>query len=79
MDDKIKNYFYDINTGYVSANKLYRKMKDDGYDVTRKQIKQFYDDQEVVQKTKAHPLKADRVDNSIVASQNGSKHQISII
>ena len=76
MDDKIKNYFYDINTGYVSANKSYQKMKDDKYNVTRKQIKEFYDNQEVVQKTKMHPLKADRVYNSIVASKYGSNYQI---
>ena len=79
MDEIIKNYFYDVNTGYVSANKLYQKMKDDKYNVTRKQIKEFYDNQEVVQKTKMHPLKSDRVYNSIVASQYGSNYQIDII
>ena len=36
-------------------------MKDEKYNVTRKQIKEFYDNQAVVQKTKTHPLKADRV------------------
>ena len=79
MDEIIKNYYYDANTGYVSANKLYQKMKDDKYNVTRKQIKEFYDNQEVVQKTKMHPLKSDRVYNSIVASQYGSNYQIDII
>ena len=79
MDEIIKNYFYDVNTGYVSANKLYQKMKDDKYNVTRKQIKEFYDNQEVVQKTKMHPLKSNRVYNSIVASQYGSNYQIDII
>ena len=79
MDEIIKNYFYDVNTGYVSANKLYQKMKDDKYNVTRKQIKEFYDNQAVVQKTQMHPLKADRVYNSIVASQYGSNYQIDII
>ena len=52
MDEIIKNYFYDVNTGYVSANKLNQTMKDDKYNVTRKQIKEFYDNQAVVQKTK---------------------------
>ena len=79
MDEIIKSYFYDVNTGYVGANKLYQKMKDDKYNVTRKQIKQFYDNQEVVQTTKTHPLKADRVYNSVVASQYGSNYQIDII
>ena len=27
MNEIIKNYYYDVNTGYVSANKLYQKMK----------------------------------------------------
>ena len=58
MDEIIKNYFYDVNTGYVSAYKLYQKMKDDKYNVTRKQIKEFYDNQEVVQKTKNTPIKS---------------------
>ena len=43
MNEIIKNYYYDANTGYVSANKLYQKMKDDKYNVTRKQIKELYD------------------------------------
>ena len=79
MNEIIKNYYYDANTGYVSANKLYQKMKDDKYTVTRKQIKDFYDNQEVVRKTKMHPLKSNRVYNSIVASQYGSNYQIDII
>ena len=58
MDEIIKNYFYDVNTGYVSANKLYQKMKEDKYNVTRKQIKEFYDNQEVVQKTKNASIKS---------------------
>ena len=61
MNKKIKNYFYDVNTGFVSSNKLYKKMIEDGYEVTRKQIKEFYDNQEVIQKTNTRPLKVDRV------------------
>ena len=57
MNNKIKSYFYDVNTGFVSCNKLYKKMIEDGYEVTRKQIKEFYDNQEVIQKTKTPPLK----------------------
>ena len=79
MNNKIKNYFYDVNTGFVSINKLYKKMIEDGYEVTRKQIKEFYDNQEVIQKTKTQLLKVDRVYNSIVASQYGSNYQIDII
>ena len=38
MNEIIKNYYYDVNTGYVSANKLYQKMKDDEYNVTDQRI-----------------------------------------
>ena len=79
MNNKIKNYFYDVNTGFVSSNKLYKKMIEDGYEVTRKQIKEFYDNQEIILKTKTQPLKVDRVYNSIVASQYGSNYQIYIV
>ena len=43
MDEIIEKYFYDVDAGYVSANKFYQKMKDDKYNVTRKQIKEFYE------------------------------------
>ena len=79
MEEIIKSYFYDVNTGYVSANKLYQKMRDDKYNVTRKQIKKFYDNQEVNQTTKTHPIKSDRVFSSITASKYGSNYQIDII
>ena len=29
MDEIIESYFYDVNTGYISANKLYKKMRDE--------------------------------------------------
>ena len=79
MEQIIKDYFYNINTGFVSADKLYKKLKDDGHDVKLKDVQNFYNNQEIVQKTKRKPLKNDRVYNSIIASQYGSNYQIDII
>ena len=55
MDEIIKNYFYDVNTGYVSANKLYQKMKDDKYNVTRKKSKNFMIIKQLYRKQKHTP------------------------
>src|SRR5690348_9136263 len=41
MEDILKTAFYDIRTGFVSANKLYAKLKPDYPDLTLKETKQF--------------------------------------
>ena len=79
MDEIIKKYFYDVNKGFVSVNKLYKKLKDDGYKIPLKQVQNFYDNQEVIQKTKRKPLKVDRVYNTIIASGYRADYQIDII
>ena len=79
MDEIIKKYFYDIHIGFVSSDKLYRKIKADGYDVKLNDVKTFYDNQEIIQKTKRKPLKVDRVYNTIVASGYSANYQIDII
>ena len=43
----IYNAYYDPKTGFQSVEKLYRKLKDKG--ITRKQIKDFINNQEVYQ------------------------------
>ena len=50
MDDIIKKYFYDVNKGFVSVNKLYKKLKEDGHKIPLKQVQNFYENQEVKQK-----------------------------
>ena len=73
MDEIIKNYFYNIHTGFVSSDKLYRKIKADGYDIKLNDVKAFYGNQEIIQKTERKPLKVDRV---IVASGYGANYQM---
>ena len=48
------NFFYDVNSGYVSSYKLYKKLKEEGHtDIKFDDIQKFYDNQEAVQKTKS--------------------------
>ena len=69
----------EVNTGFVSSEKLYRKIKADGYDIKLNDVRDFYENQEIIQKTKRKPLKVDRVYNTIVASGYGADYQIDII
>ena len=43
------------------------------------EVQKFYQNQEIIQKTKRKPLKVDRVYNTIVASGYGADYQIDII
>jgi len=50
IDKLIKDAYYNPDTGYVGAQKLYEKLKKEG--VTLPQVKRFLKNQEVVQLTK---------------------------
>ena len=54
MNEIIEKYFYDINTGFVSSGKLFKKLKEDGHDVKLNDVKTFYENQEIIQKTNAN-------------------------
>ena len=47
MEDKLKEIFYNPETGLISANKLFQKVKKDGY--TRKQVDDFVKKQTTAQ------------------------------
>jgi len=79
-DEEILNkYFYDVKLGYVSADKLHKKLVADGYDISMTDAQKFYKNQEVNQKTLRKPIKSDRVYNSVIASQYASDYQMDII
>jgi hypothetical protein len=78
-EDIIKKYFYDVKFGFISADKLHKKLVDAGYDISMTDVQKFYKNQEVNQKTLRKPLKSDRVYNSVIASQYQSNYQIDII
>ena len=50
MENLLRSKYYDAATGFVSAQKLYEKVKDKG--VTLKQVQQWLDNQESVQVSK---------------------------
>jgi hypothetical protein len=78
-EDIIKKYFYDVKLGYTSADKLHKKLLEDGHDISMIDVQKFYKNQEVNQKTLRKPLKSDRVYNSVIASRYGANFQIDII
>ena len=47
MEEKLKEIYYNPQTGLISANKLYQKVKQDG--VTLKQVKDYINKQETAQ------------------------------
>ena len=62
----LKKAFYDISTGYVSANKLYAKLKTDYPELTLKQTKQFINKQSTAQIHKEVPKDPEKF-NQILA------------
>jgi hypothetical protein len=45
IDDTIKKFYYDPETGFISAQRLYDKMKSEGYKVTLQQVKDVVEKQ----------------------------------
>lgn len=75
--DLIHKYYYDIKTGYVSAPKLYEKMKSKNEKVTLKQISEFIEQQATAQITK-EPRRQKKF-NTIIAEGPRSNYQIDIM
>lgn len=48
-DTLIEKYFTAPNTGFVDANRLYERIKEGGHKINLKQVKEWYDKQEVNQ------------------------------
>ena len=77
IDKKISELFYNSKTGLSNVDKLYRKLKESGENVTRSQIKKFLDKQYVQQvfKENKRPAKF----SSIIADDIRSEYQMDII
>lgn len=75
--DLIHKYYYDIEIGFVSAPKLYEKMKLNKEKVTLKQVSDFIEQQATAQITK-EPRKQKKF-NTIVAEGPRSNYQIDIM
>ena len=52
MNEQLKKEYYNASTGFLGFDKFYKKVKLKYPTLTRQQIKDFYDSQEIVQVTK---------------------------
>jgi transposase-like protein len=71
----ISKYYYDPRKGLTSVDKLYRKLKKDDIDVSRKQIKEFIDKQSTAQIHKEERIKV----NSFIPRHKDHEMQIDLI
>lgn len=75
--EKLKKIYYDASQGYWSLEKLYKKAKEEIPDLTRKDVKNFLEEQEVYQVYK-EPKKPKEF-NTIVAKNKRDCFQLDII
>jgi len=73
----LKQFFYDPRTGFLDADKLYRKLKPINNDITLKQVKDFVDKQFTYQVNKRQ-MKPQKY-NTITADYPRQKYQMDII
>lgn len=73
----VKELFYNPKFGLVSPAKLYKKVKENGYKITLKQIQEFVDKQEVAQVFKED--KKPEIFSSIIADGIRDEYQMDIM
>lgn len=73
----IKKYFYDPTLGFTSANKLYKKLKLDGYDVKLKDVKDFIQKQYTSQVN--HHIQKPKHYSTIQSPSVGNNFQMDIM
>ena len=77
MNQIINDAFYDSKTGYVSASKLYIKIKVDYPRITQYDVKQFIDKQYTSQLNRA--IRLPKMFNSIFSPSVRNNYQMDII
>jgi hypothetical protein len=77
MDKKIKEIYYDPKKGFINANKLYEKLKNEGYKIPKKDVVKFVNSQTVNQIFK--PIKANKKFSSYKANYPRHIYQIDIM
>lgn len=75
--DKLKKLYYNSKQGYISLNKLRKKLKENNIDIPFKDVKDFYQKQAINQVMK--PVRKPKIFNSFIASQSGDTFQMDII
>jgi hypothetical protein len=75
--EELKKLFYNPKEGLVSKDKLYLKAKEKGINLTRKEVNDFYDKQEINQVLK--PIRKKKEFNTYKANYPGHIYQLDII
>jgi transposase InsO family protein len=75
--DELKRMYYDPETGFLSAPKLYQKLKEKGIKITLEKVKEFVNKQYSSQISK--PVKRPKMFNSIVSPGPKNNYQLDII
>ena len=47
IEQKLRDIYYDPGAGFQSAERLYQKAKDDGLDVSRRNVKEWFKTQDI--------------------------------
>src|SRR5579871_4440385 len=76
-DKKLSELYYDPETGFQSAARLYKKAKELGADITLKEVQDFLKEQEVAQLTK--PARKQKGFTTIKAAYPGDCMQMDIM
>jgi hypothetical protein len=75
FENVIKEMYYSTDEGFVGVDKLYRKLRQKGYKVTKAEITKVLKKQEVYQKTKKNNQKR----NSFISRYPHQEYQIDLI
>ena len=75
--DSLRNLYYDPKTGYTSADKIYRKLKDNHVNITLQQVKDFIANQYTAQVNK--PIVNKHRYNSIISPSPLNNVQIDLL
>lgn len=75
--NKLKELYYNQKEGFISLNKLRKKLKENNIILSYKDVKDFYEKQAINQLLK--PIRKPKLYNSFVANQAGEIFQMDII
>lgn len=75
--EKVKKLFYEPREGLINSDKLFKKVKEKGIDVSRKEVNEFYKRQPITQIM--HRTTKPKKYNSVVANYPSDIYQLDII
>ena len=75
--DKLKKLFYDPKIGFVSMDKLYKKVLENDIDLSKKEVQEFYNSQPINQVMR--PPRKTKIYNTVYAHYPGEIYQMDII